>query len=258
MTDQIESTESTAQESVDTSATGVGTSDSANTPQFSEQFSDTEIKQYIEKAGYKDINGLAKSMMHAEKKLGSPREEESFKDEDYTYELPEDYTPNEDILNPIKEKAVELGIKPDAFKALVETFVGKESEIISQLEQSQQDQQKEVQDSLKKEWGNEYEAKLEQADKTWRAFAPEEADKMLSQMKPEQQLAIAKIMTSIGDKVSEPLTGQQKGNSLLTKEQAEHSIQNIMNDREHPYHLGDPKAINEFFELQKVAVGKVD
>jgi flagellar motility protein MotE (MotC chaperone) len=222
-----------------------------------EQLSDSELKGSKSLANFKDIDGLAKSYINLEKKLGAPREDVKYSAEDYGYELPEDYEPNEEILGSIKDKAFELGVKPDAFKALVETFVGKESEALNQLNLNQKEQADQIQESLKKEWGNKYEERLEQADKTWQQLTSPEDDKVLDGLQPDAKLAIAKLMDNISQKISTPSIGKQEGTSLLTKEEASNKIQAIYNDKDHPFHRGDQSAVAEVFELNKVKVGEV-
>ncbi len=221
------------------------------------QLTDNDLKSSKSLANFKDIDGLAKSYINLEKKLGAPREDVEYKAEDYTFELPEDYTANDDILNPVKDKAIELGIKPEAFKELVQTFTGKESEVLGQLEQDKQEQTAKIQESLKKEWGNKYEERLENADKIWQQFTSAEDDKVLETLQPDAKLAIAKLMDNIGQKITSPSIGKQEGATLLTREEANNKIQAIYKDKDHPFHRGEPSAVAEIFELQKARVGEV-
>lgn len=222
-----------------------------------DQLSDNDLKSSKSLANFKDIDGLAKSYINLEKKLGSPKEDVEYKAEDYTFELPEDYTPNNDILDPVKEKAIELGIKPESFKELVQTFAGKEAEVLGQLNQQQQDQANEIQESLKKEWGNKYEERIEAADKVWQQFTSPEDDKILETLEPTAKLAIAKLMDNISQKITSPSIGKQEGATLLTREEADNKIQAIYKDKDHPFHRGEPSAVAEVFELQKARVGEV-
>ena len=147
MTDQIENTEVSAENApVETN----------NETSFLDQITDEEIKGSKSLSNFKDINGLAKSYINLEKKLGAPKEPENYAPEDYTYELPENYQANDDLLNLVKDKSVELGIKPEAFKQLVETFTGEESKIIQGIQADNESKINELQNSLKEEWGTSY------------------------------------------------------------------------------------------------------
>jgi hypothetical protein len=244
MTDQVDNT--TQETPINNINQEVETEQSTS---FIDQISDPELKGWAEKAGYKDLNGLAKSAMHLEKKLGSPKESENYDAEQYTYELPENYNANENLLNPIKDKAIELGIAPDKFKALVETFTGKESELMQQMQADKETQVKQLQETLKKEWGNAYDDNLKLADKTWQSLAGEGEDKMLENMAPEQQLAIAKIMANVGSKISE----QSLGKPTIDPISAKSEMDSIYSDMKHPYwdnsHPDHAQAVKKMQEL---------
>lgn len=248
MSDHIDNTEST-ETPIDNTNQEQVTEQSTN---FIDQISDPELKGWAEKAGYKDLNGLAKSAMHLEKKLGAPKEPESYDAEQYTYELPENYEANENLLNPIKDKAIELGIAPDKFKALVETFTGKESELIQQMQADKESQIKNLQETLKKEWGNAYEDNLKLADKTWQSLAGEGEDKILQNMSPEQQLTIAKVMANVGAKISE----QSLGKPSMDPVSAKSEMDAIYSDMKHPYwdksHPDHNQAVKRMQELTSI------
>ena len=222
MTDQVENTESVETAPVETS------NETVNKTSFIDQITDEEIKDSKSLSNFKDINGLAKSYVNLEKKLGSPKEPESFAPEDYSYELPENYNANEDILNPIKEKAIELGVKPEAFKQLVETFVGKESEILGNMQAKSEAKITEMQEGLKKEWGAAYDHNLKEAENTFQRFASENDQEAFANLSPEGQLAVAKIMHNVGKQIAEPKQGSI-GNqqTTLTKENALTKINEI-------------------------------
>jgi len=72
MTDQVENTESVETAPVETS------NETVNKTSFIDQITDEEIKDSKSLSNFKDINGLAKSYVNLEKKLGSPKEPEFF------------------------------------------------------------------------------------------------------------------------------------------------------------------------------------
>ncbi len=249
MTDQIENTEVSAENApVETN------NETVNETSFLDQITDEEIKGSKSLFNFKDINGLAKSYINLEKKLGAPKEPESYAPEDYTYELPENYQANDDLLNLVKDKSVELGIKPEAFKQLVETFTGKENEVIQGIQADNEAKINELQNSLKEEWGNSYDANLKISEDTFKRFATEKDQEQFASLPPESQLAVAKIMHNVSQQIGEGTQGKVGNAQInLTKEQALHNIENIMNNLDHPYHRGDPKAVDDFFTLQRIA-----
>jgi len=229
MTDQIENTEVSAENATSAENAPVET---VNETSFLDQITDEEIKGSKSLSNFKDINGLAKSYINLEKKLGAPKEPENYAPEDYTYELPENYQANDDLLNLVKDKSVELGIKPEAFKQLVETFTGEESKIIQGIQADNEARINELQNSLKEEWGNSYDDNLKIAENTFKRFATEEDQEQFASLPPESQLAVAKIMHNVSQQIGEGTQGKV-GNSqgVLTKEDALAKISEIRNDR---------------------------
>jgi|DEB0MinimDraft_6_1074348.scaffolds.fasta_scaffold05927_5 hypothetical protein len=229
MTDQIENTEVSAENATSAENAPVET---VNETSFLDQITDEEIKGSKSLSNFKDINGLAKSYINLEKKLGAPKEPENYAPEDYTYELPENYQANDDLLNLVKDKSVELGIKPEAFKQLVETFTGEESKIIQGIQADNEARINELQNSLKEEWGNSYDDNLKIAENTFKRFATEEDQEQFASLSPEGQLAVAKIMHNVSQQIGEGTQGKV-GNSQggLTKEDALVKISEIRNDR---------------------------
>lgn len=255
MTENI-GTEQAATEQVTTEQT---TTDQANidvnqTASFIDQVNDPEIKSYIEKAGYKDIQGLAKSAMHLEKKLGSGAIEQNvdYKLEDYGYEVPEGYETNEDRVNPLKEIALKGGVKPETFKEMAEFMMAEETKDFENRKQREEQESEQVINTLKEEWGNKYEDNLQKGEEVWSNLVDEKYDGVLEKLDSQGKIAIAKIMYDIGQKISEPKTGKLEGAEVLTKETAQAKIDEIMNNPQHPYNMGDPVATNEMLELFKV------
>jgi len=252
MTDDINNTP--AQETaIETPVETAETSQATEAKSFMDLITDEELKASKSLSNFKDINGLAKSYINLEKKLGAPKEPESYTPEQYTYELPENYQANENILNPIKEKAIELGIKPEAFKALVETFTGKESEIMQQLEADKETQAKQLQETLKKEWGNEYDSKLDLADKTWQKFSNEQDDEVLSSLPQNVQLAIAKIMANVGSKIGESAVGKPSSIQIDPKTE----LDSIYSNPQHPYWQAGHSEHNNAVEKVKSLMSKI-
>lgn len=200
---------------------------------FLDQITDEDLKKSKSLANFKDLNGLAKSYINLEKKLGAPKEPERYEEKDYTYQLPENYKVNEDLINPIREKAIELGVKPEAFKQLVETFTSKEHEILQQSEESVEAEIKALQDGLKKEWGESYDNNLKIAEDTFKRFATEEDQDRFTKLSPEGQLAVAKIMHNVSTKIGEGVQGKiGNAQTTLTREEALAKISEIRSNRE--------------------------
>jgi hypothetical protein len=206
---------------------------------FLDQITDQEIKNSKSLSNFKDINGLAKSYVNLEKKLGSPKEPESYSPDDYIYNLPENYEANNDLLGLVKDKSIELGIKPEAFKELVETFTGKESEILQQSKSDNETKINNLQNSLKQDWGDSYETNLKVAEDTFKRFATESDQEGFAQLPPESQLAVAKIMHNVSQQIGESRQGKvanQIANPQETLDSIYSNSSHAYWDKTHPEH----------------------
>ncbi len=196
---------------------------------------DSELKNSKSLSNFKDVEGLAKSYVNLEKKLGQPKEPEKYEADQYNYEFGEGYKPHEGIYKNFTDKAIELGVKPDAYKELINTYVDSEQQAINDFNKEQETLNEEFTGKLKEDWGNDYSKNLEKAENLWTKFAPENADKMFSKMTPEMKGAVAKAMFNISKTMSDSHVEAPNRQQDLTKEEIQNKIQEIRNDRNHPY-----------------------
>jgi hypothetical protein len=252
MTEELNTAVESAEQATPETNTAVE-STAEETTTWLDSIQDAELRDSKSLANFKDIEGLAKSYVHLEKKLGAAATEEpvEYKAEDYSYEVPEGYESNQDLVDPLKEIALENGIKPESFKALAEAYIAKESELMQQAQQAQEAEFAKVKESLSKEWGSAYEDNLKKAEETWQFLTDEQDDKLLDKLDTDTKLALARAMHKFGEKISEPKTGKMAGSTVLTKEQAQSKLNDIYANDDHPYFKNDPSAVAEVFELQK-------
>lgn len=225
VTQEIESSTEVAQET---------NAETTPTESFSSSITDPELKAYVDKAGYKDINGVLKSAMHLEKKMGAPKEVEKYEADAYTYELPESYQANDEILGSVKSRAIELGIKPEAFKDLVETFTNQEHGIISKMQSDAetefQAQLKEESSFIKEKTGVEADALIESSKTTWGNFVDPRYKDTFDNFDKGTQLVLADMLTNIASKISEPSLGKPSGGNSIGKEAAIEKINQLRSD----------------------------
>lgn len=188
---------------------------------------------------------LAKELYHKTKHFGKVKEEmrkelegESNKEyapEDYSYEAPENYEANEEILGVVKAKAQELGVKPEAFKALVESFMGSEQGVLSQMQEQQEEdfntRLKEEADYLKSKTGLDSEKLIEQANAHWANFADPRHKDMLKGFDKGSQLVIADLLNNLTSKVGEPITGKQAPRYEMSESSALAKITEVRADK---------------------------
>ena len=193
---------------------------------------------------------LAKELYHKTKHFGKVKEEmrkelegefnKQYASEEYSYDLPENYQANEELLGSVKEKALELGIKPDAFKALVETFTGKEQEYLSSLQSKQEEefnnQLKEESEFLKSKNGLDADKLIEKSKTAWSNFVDPRYKDLFENFDKGTQLVLADMLNNISSRVSEPSTGKQESSYTMSKDTALSRIAEIRADRNIPEH----------------------
>ena len=208
-----------------------------------------------------DPHKLVKDLYHKTKHFGKVREtvrgelEAEMKKpavynaELYNYELPENYTIEDEILNTAKTKAAELGINPESAKAFMSEIFKADSQVEARLAAEAKVAQEKTVADLKAEWGSDYEKRLEKANNTWSYFTSPEDDALIEKMPADAKALLSRVMDKIGQKISEPSIG--KLNPASSPNDAQSEITRIFNDKTHPYHRGDSKAVMQVFELQK-------
>ncbi len=127
---------------------------------------DSELKNSKSLSNFKDVEGLAKSYVNLEKKLGQPKEPEKYEADQYNYEFGEGYKPHEGIYKNFTDKAIELGVKPDAYKELINTYVDSEQQAINDFNKEQETLNEEFTGKLKEDWGNDYSKKFRKSRKS--------------------------------------------------------------------------------------------
>ena len=227
----------------------VETTQNESTTSWIDNIQDSELKNSKSLSNFKDVEGLAKSYVNLEKLLGQKREPEKYEADQYNYEFGEDYTPHEAIYKNFTDKAIELGVKPDAFKELIKTYVDSEQQAINDFNKEQEALNEEFTSQLKEDWGNDYSKNLEKAENLWTKFAPENADKMFSKMTPEMKGAVAKAMFNISKTMSDSHVEAPNRQQDLTKEEIQNKINAIYSDKSHPWHKGTAQGVAEMNEL---------
>lgn len=188
---------------------------------------------------------LAKDLYHKTKHFGKVKDEmrkelegefnKKYTPEEYSYELPENYQANEELLGSVKAKALELGVKPEAFKALVETFTGQEQEFISKMQADAEAEfnakLKEESDFLKGKHGADADALIEKSKTTWANFVDPRYKELFDNFDKGTQLVLSDMLSNIASRVSEPSVGKQEPKYEMSKESALSKIEEIRADK---------------------------
>lgn len=205
----------------------------------------------------KDLQGIAKDYYHKNKHFGKAQDviraeleaelnkPVEYKQEDYSYELPEGYEIENEILDVAKNKARELGIKPEVAKQFIKELFTADAQIKNNENKTFYENEKASLEKLKKEWGYEYDNNLNLASNTLaKLTSPEDYNKIVS-LPQDIQATISKIFHKIGTRMSEGAIGGT-GQPIMS---AQSKINSIMSDPNHLYHKGDVKAVNEVMSL---------
>ena len=208
-----------------------------------------------------DPEKLVKDLYHKTKYFGRAREEvkkeleaelnkpQVFQPEQYSYEMPEGYEIEDELTSVAKQKAQELGIKPEQFKGLMEEMFKVDHTLNSKAQQQVKEANEAALSSLKNEWGNNFDKKMEEANRMWQFLTSPEDDAVLEKMDGQAKAAISRIMSKIAAKTSETPIG--KLNPVASKDAIQAEISRIQQDKAHPYHRGDAAAVQQMFDLQK-------
>lgn len=257
MTENIENTE--AQQTSVENAPVENQDISQNDTSWIESLSDAELKESKSLSNFKDVEALAKSYVNLEKKLGAPKEPEKYELDDYGYELPEGYQGNNEILDNIKGKAAELGVKPEAFKTLIEEFTSQEQDYIGKLQSEHQAElQKQIDEEakyLKEKHNLAPKDIIEKSRNAWGSFADERYKDLFNNLDRGTQLVVADMLNNISSKISEGSIGKQE-TYMLTKQEAQNRIEEIYSN---PSYLNGDTATREalgeeLMKLQKLAM----
>jgi len=209
-----------------------------------------------------NLNALVKDLYHKTKHFGKARDvvkaeleaemnkPVSYEENDYQYKMPENYTIEDELLGNAKAKAIELGIKPEQFKSFMEAMLESDAKIKSSQEQELKKAEEEAVQSLKKEWGNDYDKKISKAETMLQYFTSSEDDEKIQNLPAEAKILLAKMMDKVSQKIQEPTIG--KLSALSSQDDAQSKIDTILSNPNHLYHKGDLEAVNEVMNLYKI------
>ena len=234
-----------------------------------------EIKSDKSLENIKDIEGLAKSYVHAQKLVGSDKipVPNKYATEDdwnavyeklgrpkdatgYKYELGEDANINQDALKSFSDQAHKLGLLPTQANGIVKFYNDMAAQQQQDLDTTSENARQESETSLKKEWGQAYKQQtIKAANIATQVFDDEFLDKNLADgTKIGDHPAFIKAFATLADKMGEDNITQASGPAYQTPSQIEKEIGELTKtgssywDKRHPNH---ELAVNEVLNLRK-------
>ena len=235
-----------------------------------------ELKNDPTLQNYKDVESLAKTVVHQQKMIGSripiPKTEEE-KTELYgklgrpeepgKYEVavPEDYQQffREESMNEFRNVAHKIGLNNEQVQALMDFQI---NEINHELEGSSSQlnsQREQVEQNLKQEWGYDYDKNVKAAQRAVQVYGDTEVQELLNGELGNNP-ALIKMFARLGKEVTEDMAQNTQNNTLsVSPLDAKQEIANIMNNPKHPYfdgrHREHKEAVEKMRQLHEKAFG---
>lgn len=240
---------------------------------------DPTIQKFMDEQGQLNTENLAKSYVNAQSmigrdkiplpkddapeeewqqvfnRLGRPEDPKEYQLEDPD-DLPDELHLPDSTKEGIKAKAHELGLLPKQVQGVYEFFMSQNAEMVQEHYQQVEQQIKDGEQALRKEWGNAYEAEVNKAKKAMQSFVPEESQEDFI-TKYGNDPTVIKLLNNVGNQITE---GSLKGKSsaanfTMTPDEAQRRIDSINKDPKHPYWKGDKQAVKEVNDLFAAASG---
>ena len=226
---------------------------------------------------FKDVESLAKTVVHQQKQMGNripiPKTPEEHMEvynklgrpetaDKYEVAVPETHTEyiGEDQINQFKNVAHNIGLNNEQVKQLIDFQV---KNIDAQAQRYQTDiavQKQHTEESLKKEWGHEYDINVRNARRALQVYGDPEITELMNG-EAGNIPAVVKMFARLGKDVTEDMAQNTQNNNLATSPlDAQQEITDIMDDGEHPYHNGKHRehlqAVEHMRQLHEKVFGK--
>ena len=223
-----------------------------------------------------DVESLAKTVIHQQKMIGSripmPKNDEEKAElynklgrpeepGNYEFEIPETHKPYfaETSVNEFKNVAHQIGLNNEQVKALIDYQIN-EVNNASEMQQSQISvNRQEVEQSLKQEWGFDYDKNLRAAQRAIDVYGDKDLTELLNGPTGNDP-AIVKLFARLGGEVTEEMAKNTQNNKLnVSPLDAKQEISQVMNDNKHPYfdpnHREHKEAVEKMRQLHEKAFG---
>jgi len=242
---------------------------------------DPTISSHASLEKFKDINGLAKSYIELESKLGAnivnipdkdakPEKWDAFynaigrpeKAEGYetasTEGLHQSLIPKPEQVAEFKKFAHSIGLTKAQALALDKWNNDRSAGILKQSEEANQQSINDTLTKLRAEWGGQYDDKLNRVLKIVEKHGSPELSRALEKDKLGNNPHLLKFLDVLTSKLGEDSLGDRGSGSLtMTPEEAEMEIKKIRADKTHPFNDGEhmlhDEAVKKVQELYKIA-----
>ena len=276
MADETMTTESTDSPQTEQNSESVLGSGSVGENQNWRDSLPEELKNDPTLQNYKDVESLAKTVVHQQKMIGSripiPKTEEE-KTELYgklgrpeepgKYEVavPEDYQQffREESMNEFRNVAHKIGLNNEQVQALMDFQINEINHEMQGADTQLNSQREEIEQNLKQEWGYDYDKNVKAAQRAVQVYGDGEVQELLNGELGNNP-ALIKMFARLGKEVTEDMAQNTQNNTLsVSPLDAKQEIANIMNNPKHPYfdgrHREHKDAVEKMRQLHEKAFG---
>ena len=276
MADETMTTESTDSPQTEQNSESVLGSGSVGENQNWRDSLPEELKNDPTLQDYKDVESLAKTVVHQQKMIGSripiPKTEEE-KTELYgklgrpeepgKYEVavPEDYQQffREESMNEFRSVAHKIGLNNEQVQALMDFQINEINHEMQGADTQLNSQREEIEQNLKQEWGYDYDKNVKAAQRAVQVYGDVEVQELLNGELGNNP-ALIKMFARLGKEVTEDMAQNTQNNTLsVSPLDAKQEIANIMNNPKHPYfdgrHREHKDAVEKMRQLHEKAFG---
>jgi len=229
-------------------------------------------------SNFKDVESLAKTVVHQQKLLGSkiplPKTDEERNElynklgrpetaDKYEVTIPNDmehFMPKEDISQ-FKNVAHKIGLNNEQVNALMEFQVNATKNAIDNEGNVLNQEKEKSTETLKKEWGYDYDKNVRAAQRALNVYGDAELQQLLNETSAGNNPAVIKFLATIGKEVTEDMAQNTTNNRLATSPlDAKEEINNVMADTSHAYfnpsHPNHEIAVEKMRQLHEKVYGK--
>jgi hypothetical protein len=253
----------------------LGSSTVGDNPDWKESLPE-ELRNDPTLQNLKDVESLAKTVVHQQKMIGSripiPKTDEEKSelysklgrpDESAKYEvtIPDTHKEHfqEAAVNEFKNVAHKIGLNNEQVNALVDYQV---AQINYQAENQQSAlavQKDEAENALKQEWGFEYDKNVRAAQRALQVYGDDDIIELMN-TEAGNHPAVIKLFARLGQEVTEEMSKNTQNNRLAVSPlDAKQEIEKVMSDPKHPYfdagHTEHSAAVEQMRQLHEKVFG---
>ena len=211
-----------------------------------------ELRNDATLSNFKDIESLAKTVVHQQKVLGSriplPKTDEERSElytklgrpetsDKYEIEISDDMKPyfRQDDITQFRDVAHNIGLNNEQVAALIEYQQGSIQNQLNGSDSQLAAQRNDVEEGLKKEWGFDYDKQIRSAQRALQVYGDPEIMELMNS-EAGNNPAVIKLFARLGAEVTEDMTQNTQNNSVrVSVLDARQEIDEVMSKPSGPY-----------------------